>query len=161
MFFEILFRKLQEKKVDYMVVGGVALVLQGAIRMTADLDLMVALNEHNLTVFIAAMNEMGFKPKVPVPSEAFISAENRESWIQDKGMIVFSFYHPGEMFSLVDVFVCEPIPYCEMRDRRDNKLIDDFSIPVASIQDLIKLKQISGRPQDIEDIKALEALSHV
>ena len=160
MFFELLFRKLQEKKVDYMVVGGVALVLQGAIRMTADLDLMVALDEHNLTVFVAAMNEMGFKPKAPVSSEAFISAANRESWIQDKGMMVFSFYHPGEMFSLVDVFVSEPIPYSEMRERRDFKLIDDFSIPVASIPDLIKLKQIAGRPQDIEDIKALEALSN-
>jgi predicted nucleotidyltransferase len=160
MFFELLFRKLQEKQVDYMVVGGVALVLQGAIRMTADLDLMVALDEHNLTVFVDVMNEMGFKPKAPVPSEAFISAVNRESWIQDEGMMVFSFYHPGEMVSLVDVFVSEPIPYSEMSKRRDIKLIDDFSIPVASIQDLIKLKQIAGRPQDIEDIKALEALSN-
>ena len=160
MFFEILFRKLHKNNVDYMVVGGVALVLQGAVRMTADLDLMVALEEHNLTVFIDAMNEMGFKPKVPVPSEAFISAENRELWKQEKGMMVFSFYHPGEMFSLVDVFVYEPIPYSEMRGRRDHKTVDDFSIPVASVQDLIKLKRIAGRPQDIEDIKALEALSN-
>ena len=161
MFFEILFRKLQEKKVDYMVVGGVALVLHGAIRMTADLDLMVALEEHNLTVFIEAMNELGFRPKVPVPSEAFISADNRESWIQDKGMVVFSFYHPGKMLSLVDVFVHEPVPYSEMRERRDYMLVDDFSIPVVSIQDLIKLKRMAGRPQDIEDIKALEVLSDV
>jgi hypothetical protein len=160
MFFETLFRKLQEKQVDYMVVGGVALVLQGAVRMTADLDLMVALDEYNLTVFVDVMNEMGFKPKAPVPSEALISADNRESWIQDKGMLVFSFYHPGEMVSLVDVFVYEPIPYSEMRESKDFKLIDDFSIPVASIQDLIKLKRIAGRPQDIEDIKALEALSN-
>ena len=160
MFFEFLFRKLQEKKVDYMVVGGVALVLQGAVRMTADLDLMVALEEHNLTIFVEAMNEMGFKPKAPVPSEAFISADNRKSWVQDKGMMVFSLYHPGEMFSLVDVFVQEPVPYSEMRERRDFKSVDDFFIPVASIQDLIKLKQIAGRPQDLEDIKALEALSN-
>jgi hypothetical protein len=48
-----------------------------------------------------------------------------------------------------------------MSKRRDVKLIDDFSIPVASVLDLIKLKQLAGRPQDIEDIKALEALSNV
>ncbi len=160
MFFETLFRKLQENKIDYMVVGGVALVLQGAVRMTADLDLMVALDESNLTRFVAVMNDMGFRPKAPVPAEAFISTENRESWVQNKGMRVFSFYHPGEMVSLVDVFVNEPIPYREMRERVDLKVIDDFIIPVASVQDLIRLKQIAGRPQDIEDIKALEALSN-
>ena len=80
--------------------------------------------------------------------------------VREKGMLVFSFYHPGEMLSLVDVFVHEPIPYSEMRERRDYKVVDDFFIPVASIQDLIKLKRIAGRPQDIEDIKALEALSN-
>jgi hypothetical protein len=159
-FFESLFRKLQEKKVDYLVVGGVALVLQGAIRMTADLDLMVALDEQNLTAFIAAMKELGFRPKVPVPAEAFISAENRAAWLQDKGMQVFSFYHPGEMVSLVDIFVYEPLPYREIRKRVDMKVVDDFTIPVASVQDLISLKRLAGSPQDIEDIKALEALAN-
>lgn len=160
MFFESLFRKLQEKEVDYLVVGGVALVLQGAVRMTADLDLMVALDENNLTAFVAVMNELGFRPKAPVPAEAFISEENRASWLRDKGMQVFSFYHPGEMVSLVDVFVHEPIPYREMSEKVDVKVVEDFAIPVASVQDLIRLKRIAGRPQDIEDIKALEALSH-
>lgn len=158
MFFESLFRCLQEKNVDYCVVGGVALVLQGAVRMTADLDLMVAFDEPNLRLFVDVMKEMGFKPKAPVIPEAFISRENRESWILDKGMKVFSFYHPDEMVSLVDVFVHEPVPYCEMRERIDWKIVDDLRIPVASKDDLIRLKKIAGRPQDLEDIKALEAL---
>ncbi len=158
MFFESLFRALYEKRIDYCVVGGVALVLQGAVRMTADLDLMVALDEPNLTRFIEVIKGLGYRPKVPVEPENFISAENRESWIRDKGMQVFSFYHPGEMVSLVDVFVHEPVPYCEMRERIELKPIDDFMIPVASKTDLIRLKKISGRPQDLEDIKALEAL---
>jgi len=160
MFFESFFRALHEKQVDYLVVGGVALVLQGAIRMTADLDLMVALDEENLTTFVTVMNELGFRPKAPVSAEALVSAENRAAWVKDKAMQVFSFYHPGEMVSLVDVFVHEPIPYHEMRERVDLKVIDDFTIPVASIQDLIMLKRIAGRPQDMEDIKALEALAN-
>ncbi len=31
-------------------------------------------------------------------------------------------------------------------------------IPTVSVQDLIKLKEISGRPQDITDIEALKRL---
>ncbi len=158
MFFETLFRALHQKQIDYCVVGGVALVLQGAVRMTADLDLMVALDEPNLTRFVEVIKGLGYKPKVPVAPEDFISAENRASWIAEKGMQVFSFYHPGEMVSLVDVFVYEPVPYREMRGRIELKRIDDFIIPVASKPDLIRLKKIAGRPQDLEDIKALEAL---
>lgn len=158
MFFEGLFRALHEKQIDYCVVGGVALVLQGAVRMTADLDLMVALDEPNITRFIEVIKALGYQPKVPVVPEDFISAAKRASWIQDKGMQVFSFHHPGEMVSLVDVFVYEPVPYSEMRERIELKAIDDFLIPVASKQDLIRLKTIAGRPQDLEDIKALEAL---
>lgn len=158
MFFEHLFRALYLKKIDYCVVGGVALVLQGAVRMTADLDLMVALDVPNLTRFVEVIKELGYKPKVPVAPEEFISPKSRASWIADKGMQVFTFYHPGEMVSLVDVFVHEPVPYSEMRGRIELKPIDDFMIPVASKPDLIRLKKIAGRPQDLEDIKALEAL---
>ncbi len=34
--------------------------------------------------------------------------------------------------------------------------VGSISIPVVSIDDLIKLKKISGRQQDMEDIRALK-----
>ena len=34
--------------------------------------------------------------------------------------------------------------------------VGNISIPVVSIDDLIKLKKISGRQQDMEDIRALK-----
>lgn len=36
--------------------------------------------------------------------------------------------------------------------------IGNLSMPVLSTEDLIKLKKISGRPQDLEDISALRKL---
>jgi hypothetical protein len=41
MYYEDVFKKLDEKGIRYLVVGGVALVLHGVIRLTADLDLLV------------------------------------------------------------------------------------------------------------------------
>jgi predicted nucleotidyltransferase len=32
------------------------------------------------------------------------------------------------------------------------------NVPIASIDDLIKIKEAAGRPQDIEDVKALKLL---
>jgi len=133
-------------------------VLHGAVRMTADLDLMVALDKENLHRFVEVMQEAGFKPRVPVNPEDFAIQEIREKWRTEKGMEVFSFYHPQEMISLVDVFVHEPLPYRELRERADLKELDDITIPIAAIDDLIHLKRMAGRPQDLEDIRALEAL---
>jgi predicted nucleotidyltransferase len=36
--------------------------------------------------------------------------------------------------------------------------IGNLSVPVVSKEDLIKLKIIAGRPQDLEDINALRRL---
>jgi hypothetical protein len=41
--YEEIFRALNAKKVKYVVVGGVGLVLHGVVRLTADLDLIVRL----------------------------------------------------------------------------------------------------------------------
>ena len=43
--FEKVFRELNKTKVDYLVVGGVAVNLYGYVRFTGDLDLLVLLNE--------------------------------------------------------------------------------------------------------------------
>jgi hypothetical protein len=59
MLFEEIFRELNRRKIDYIVVGGVAVVMHGVVRLTADLDLMVHLEEKNLTKFVKVMNELG------------------------------------------------------------------------------------------------------
>ena len=161
MFYEDLFRKLKSDGVRFVVVGGVALVLHGVVRLTADLDLMVEMSRNNLTRFISAVQEMGYQPKPPVRAEEFIDPAKRKSWKEEKGMLVFSFFHPEEQGNLIDVFVDEPIHFDEVE--RDRKVIKagDIEIPIVSIDHLKRLKRISSRPQDLADIEALEALEEM
>lgn len=158
MYYEDVFLKLNDRKVHYVVVGGVALVLHGVVRLTADLDLMVEMTQENLTEFISVLKELGYKPKPPVKAEEFIDPSNRKRWKDEKGMQVFSFYHPQMKNRLVDVFVDEPIDYGEIA--RDKKIMTakGISIPVISKEHLKRLKGISGRPQDLADIEALNEL---
>ena len=158
MFYEEIFRELNRKRIDYVVVGGVAVVMHGVVRLTADLDLMVHLEEKNLTKFVEVMNELGYKPKVPVKAESFIDPENRRMWIEEKNMKVFSFYHPKKGIMLIDIFINEPVSYNKIRKDAVKMKIGNLLIPTVSIEDLIKLKEISGRPQDIADIEALKRL---
>ena len=54
MFYEDVFRALNKGKVRYAVAGGVAVVLHGYIRFTADLDLIIHLEEKNIDKFLVA-----------------------------------------------------------------------------------------------------------
>lgn len=156
MFYEEIFRHLNKRHIDYIVVGGVAFVLHGAVRLTADLDLMVSLDRDNIAKFVDVMNEFGYKPKIPVKAEELLNPEKRDYWLKEKNMKVFSFYHPHQAISLIDIFIYEPVDYEAMKIHSVKMKIGNLFIPVASIDDLIKLKKISGRKQDFEDIKTLK-----
>jgi hypothetical protein len=158
MFYEEVFRKLAEKRIRYAVAGGIALVLHGIVRMTADLDLILDMTEDNLKKYVSCMNELGFRPKAPVQSEDFVRAENREQWKRDKSMKVFTFVNPQHQIQQIDVFIEEYIPYAEVQEECVRVQARDISIPVVSIRHLKFLKNISGRAQDIADIAMLEDL---
>lgn len=158
MLYEDIFRSLSEKKIDYVVVGGVALVLHGVVRLTGDLDLFMKLDETNVLKFVAAMTELGYKPRVPVKAEDLADADMRRQWRTDKGMRVFSFYNPAKPVQLVDVFIDEPIPYSKVREGKKIFEAAGIRIPVVSVEHLKALKRISARPQDLADIEALEAI---
>ncbi len=158
MFYEEVFRRLAEKKVRYAVAGGIALVLHGAVRFTADLDLIVELSPENLKDFITVMGELGYRPRLPVKAEDFADPLTRENWISEKGMTVFTFQHQDRQINQIDVFVKEPLGF----DAVEKELVwikaRDVAIPVVSVRHLKMLKRIAGRPQDIADIEALEEL---
>ena len=61
--------------------------------MTTDLDLLIQLEKNNLELFISAMEELCYKPEVPVSAEDFKDPDKRRCWREDKGMEVFSFFH--------------------------------------------------------------------
>lgn len=158
MFYEEVFRKLGERKIRYAVAGGIALVLHGAVRFTADLDLIVELSAGNLKKFLTAMSELGYKPRLPVKAEDFADPLTRESWIAEKGMKVFTFHHPQQQISQVDVFINEPLRFDEIEKEIVRITARDVVIPVVSLSHLKMLKRIAGRPQDIADVEALEEL---
>ena len=157
MFFADTFKALDEAEVRYLVVGGVAVVLHGFVRATADLDLIVDFEPQNLDRFLGLLKSRGYLPKAPVLLEAFADPETRRAWREEKGMKVFTVHHPQRVGELVDIFSWEPFPFGEAYARRLIVPMAGFSISVASIADLIALKRPVGRPQDLEDVKAMEA----
>ena len=156
--FESLFSALNKGKVRYIVVGGIAVNLYGIERATADIDLVVDLEENNLQKFIKVMKEHNYKPKIPVKLEDFTEKEKREKWIKEKGMMVFSLFDPQNPFFLLDVFVTEPFDFDEVFEARKQMKSGNIKIPVISIGHLVEMKEKTGRPQDVSDVFYLKKI---
>lgn len=153
-----IFAALAAEQVRYLVVGGVAVVLHGHPRFTADLDLVVALDHDNVLSAVRALASLGYQPRAPVPAEQLADAESRRAWVEDKGLTVFSMWSPRFSATEVDLFVEEPFPFEEAYDRRVQVDLGTTRLTVASLQDVLALKREAGRPRDLEDIAALEAI---
>lgn len=153
-----LFKQLQDKQINYLVVGGIAVALHGVPRFTADADFILELIPENIEKFLSAIKELGYIPKAPVNPSDFSDPQKRSLWIKEKGMTVFSFWKPDDPFKLIDVFISNPIEFKEMDNEKIVKKAASIKIPIPSIKHLIALKKIAGRPEDLRDIELLEKL---
>jgi len=72
--FEPVFEALNRAHVRYVVVGGLATVLHGHARLTADIDLVIDLSPPEATKTLEALVDLGFRPRAPVDPLAFAEA---------------------------------------------------------------------------------------
>lgn len=155
---EPLFKSLNDAGVRYVVVGGLAVVLHGYARLTADVDLVVDLDPVQAGSAIDALTGLGLRPRVPVNPRDFADASIRETWIRDRGMQVFSLFDPANPMRVVDLFVTHSVPFEGLWSRAEVFDLASTTVRVASIPDLIHLKRLAGRAQDQTDIEHLEAI---
>jgi hypothetical protein len=155
---ERIFAALEASGARYLVVGGVAVVLHGHLRFTADLDLVLAMDPANLRRALDALSALGYRPRAPVSPDEFLDPATRKRWIEEKRMTVLSFASPVMPTTEVDLFAAEPFPFEAAYQRALHAQIQGIVVTVASLPDLIALKRSAGRPQDLEDVQILEAI---
>lgn len=156
--FEPVFSALNGASARYVVVGGLAVVLHGHPRLTADVDIVLDLEPVSAKRAMEALKAMGLKARAPVDPVAFADPLQRESWIEDKGMTVFNLYSLANPLLSLDLFARAPIPFEQLWSRSEVMDLGVVQVRVASIDDLIAMKRAVARPQDLADVEALEAL---
>lgn len=143
---------LSGKNVRYAVVGGYAVALHGAVRGTLDVDVAIAWNHKALMATELALHELGLVSRLPITATNVF--QFRDEYIENRNLIGWNFYNPDNPSEQVDVVI--------NYDLRGKKLVtvDTLAgqIKILGLTDLIEMKRASGRPQDIEDVKALEML---
>lgn len=149
---------MSRRNVDFIICGGVALVLHGIERMTVDLDLSVGIDEDNLRLFIDCMKELNLDPRVPVEAEALLDPEIRKMMIEDKNALVFTFIDKDNPFRMVDVFLSEKMSYDSLIEYAEEIKLGERMVKVISKEKLLEMKlEISPpRDKDMFDIQALK-----
>lgn len=138
---------LNDKKVEYLIVGGFAVILHSEPRYTKDLDIWIKPSLENAKKVYEALAEFG----APL-DQLDISVED----FTKEGYFVQFGREPARIDLLMSV------KGLEFETAWENKVeveLGDITVFVVSRDDLIDAKLEAGRPQDLIDAKALKASS--
>ena|ERR1700722_10349378 len=144
---------LDKAEVPYAIVGGYAVALHGAMRGTVDVDVVIEWSLKNLQDTENAFKRLRLVSLIPITAETLFHF--REEYIQNRNLIAWNFYDPSNPLNQVDIIINYDLKSACKTQPIKTAL---GTIQVLSLNDLIKMKQASGRPQDLEDVKALDLL---
>lgn len=148
-------RRLTQGGVDFVVIGGVAMLLHGSARLTRDLDIVFASDSGNLEALGQVLFGLGARLReieedVPFVPDARTLANVRLLTL-------------GTEAGWLDIHrEVEGAPrYATLRRRAEHMDVGGFSVLVASPDDLIAMKQAAGRAIDQIDVAELEAIKRL
>jgi len=158
MFYSDILKEFYNNEIKYLIVGGLSVNLHGIPRVTQDIDIIISLDNKNITGVTDIMKRLGYVPRLPVNPEDIADREKRNSWIKEKNLIAFTFHHTTDHYKVVDLVISHPLDFDKAYENRIEKNVKDFRINLVSIDDLITMKKHSGRNQDLSDIDMLKKL---
>ena len=136
-------RALNNQKVDYVLVGGMAVILHGYIRTTGDMDLWVRKTKENYGRIIKAFHEFRM-PVFDMTEKNFLS-DKFDVWmfgvapVKIELMTAVKGLDFDETFNLSQVYTEAEIP-----------------IRFLHINSLLDAKRAAGRYKDLDDIQQLQ-----
>jgi hypothetical protein len=136
--------------VDFVVIGGVAVVLQAQPRFTKDLDVCYAGDPANLERMARVLTSLNARLRGVDEDVPFV-ADARA--VRQTQILTLTTDH-GDIDLLVDPAGAPP--YSELRTDADLLDVAEMEVRVASIEHLTAMKRAAGRPQDLIDIEALQ-----
>ncbi|MGH2991543.1 MAG: nucleotidyl transferase AbiEii/AbiGii toxin family protein [Solirubrobacterales bacterium] len=152
---EELLRRLTSGGVDFVVIGGIALVLLGSPRMTRDLDIVLAPDDANLDALGRVLVELDARLREVDESVPFVSDGATLRNVQLHTLVTSAGWF--DVHRSVD----GAPPYRRLREHAERCDLGDFSVLVASPDDMIAMKQAAGRPQDLIDVETLAAIKRL
>lgn len=137
-----LLERLTEAEVDFVIVGGVAVIVQASPRFTKDLDICYATEQANLDRLGGVLTELGALLRGVEEDVHFVPDGHTLRHTQ-----LLTLTTPdGDLDLLTDP---DGSPgYGDLRRNASRIDLDGITVLVASVDDMIAMKRAAGRPQD-------------
>ena len=123
-----------------------------------DVDVVLSMDDANLAKFVAGAMAAGLKPVFPIPLDALRDPALIDQWHREKGMLAFALRSPDALAAVIAVLVRPVVSFNVLKRDAVVRRIGPLTIPVASIDHLIRLKTGTGRSKDVLDIEELEKI---
>lgn len=147
---------MNDAGIRYLVVGGVAVNLHGYRRFTADVDILLALDEENVKNITVLMHDMGYVERLPVELRVLADGAKLQRLIEEKGMTAYTFLSNKRDRIDLDVLAGASLGFDDYNTRKLIVNLDEgLKVPVVSLDDLLAMKRAAHRSQDVRDIEVL------
>lgn len=135
-------RYLNSRKVRYLLIGGWAVGIHGNPRLTADMDLLIGVDDKNIEGIISALDDFGIKGAQP---EFFRKVDN-----------TFKIGRPPLRIDILNKALGLNFETCYKRKKVFK--LDGLPVKVISKADLMKSKAAAKRPKDLADLAELRRI---
>ena len=144
--YEKLLAKLARADVKFIIVGGVAVALNGFVRTTEDVDILIEASTDNVVRLLDLLGHFGEGHARALSPADFSDSEGAIRIIEDFPLDVFTIMR-GQR-------------YTDLLGATKTTQIDDVVVRYLNAEALIALKSDSQREQDRIDVSALQSLKN-
>ena len=142
--FREFFALLNRHNVRYLIIGGFAFSFYAEPRYTKDIDILIEQSEENARNLMQALHSFGFSD-LTMSSKDFLESEQ----------IIQLGVAPVRIDILTSI---KDIEFPVLWENRVTGRYGDINVWFISKKDLIQIKRLSGRMQDLADIEKLEKI---
>ena len=128
--------------VRWYLFGAQAAIFHGVARLTADVDVTVLPELHSTGGLASVMEANGFRLRVTATDD-FVARTR-----------VLPFVHSATRLP-VDVVLAGPGIEEQFLDRAEFHVLEGVRVPIATVEDLVTMKILAGRPKDLDDAKGM------
>ena len=142
--YEKLLAKLARADVKFIIIGGVAVALNGFVRTTEDVDILIEASADNVVLLLDKLGRFGEGHARELSLTDFSDSEGAIRIIEDFPLDVFT--------------VMRGKRYADLVGATKTTRIDDVDVRYLNAEALIALKSNSQRDEDRIDVSALRSL---